>query len=632
MHAPSMAPPGAVTREAGAGGTREEGGANCDDEGGIINPSSTSSTSPPTSSPPTFLSRLRPPPPRVLLSEASGAVGDLGTFLPLTLGLVAAVGLDFGTTLVFTGIYNVVSGFVFGVPMPVQPMKTISAVAIASLNSSQKVTLEEVMAAGMFVSAVVLFLGVTRLVDFVNRIVPRSVVAGLQLGVGLKLASSGVKSVFLMEQQQQKGSSKRWRGATGGEGWALGAAALAFLFVSTVAARSRGEGEAGPASASSFSAPLFFPRRLQEALLKRRRRKGGGGDDDDESNSSSNSSGGSSGVSAEEPSLPLAPSSSPPPPPPAAVAPGEEPPSSTSSASWQVPSALLVTVVGVALAFATAPAAALAKLRLGPSKISAVVPSLEDWGNGITRAGGLAQLPLTTLNSVIAVSHLADSLYGGGGGGGSGSGSGGSGNGDENKSKRKIKTQKDRSRWRPSRVAIAVGLYNLLGGWFGALPACMGSGGLAAQHKFGARDGTAPILLGLFKIALALAFGSSLSSVLRFFPAGLLGAMLALAGAELAAAARAGGGGEEEEKEEGGEGGEGKDKGNAALSSPRFFAFAALTAASILGLDDPAAGFAVGWGLWVLTEAWERGVGALRGAWRRRKKEERRKASGKSQV
>lgn len=186
---------------------------------------------------------------------------------------------------------------------------------------------------------------------------------------------------------------------------------------------------------------------------------------------------------------------------------------------------------------------------------------------------------------------------------------------------------------------MAVGLYNLLGGWFGAVPSCMGSGGLAAQHKFGARGGAAPILLGVFKISLALAFGSSLSSIVRFFPSGLLGAMLALAGAELAAAARAGSGGGG--CCGGGDGGKEEAAGgkNSALSSPRFFAFAALTAAAILGIDDPAAGFAVGWGLWLSTEAWERGIGFLRRAWRERRRkrgeEERRRrpaTSEKSEV
>ena len=656
-----MVAPGAATTREGGGGNGGAGSIGANSADGMAAAAPSTSTSSHLVFSPALLSRLRPPPPRVLLSEASGAMGDLGTFLPLTLGLVAAVGLDFGTTLIFTGIYNIISGFAFGVPMPVQPMKTIAAVAVASAasasssSSNPPITLQEVMAAGMFVSAVVLFLGLTRLVDLVNRAVPRSVVAGLQLGVGLKLASSGVRSVFLAAPS----TKKPWRPAGGVEGWALGAAALAFLFVSTVADARRTSRERvespSPASSSPSSScspprppsPSTLPlhRRLQEALLlfdrrkEMRKQRGGEVDEGDSSSSSGGSSG--SGASA-EPSLPLASPPPPPPPPPlppaaapaaAPAAEGEEQEGldDPSPPSWTVPSALLVAALGVALAFASAPAAARAALRLGPSAIVAAVPTRRDWLNGITRAGGLAQLPLTTLNSVIAVSHLADSLYGSGGSaGGSGSGSGtaaaaGEGAAALSSSSPLLRSRarRDGARWRPSRVAVAVGLYNLLGGWFGALPACMGSGGLAAQHKFGARGGSAPVLLGVLKISLALAFGSSLSSVLRFFPSGLLGAMLALAGAELAAAARAGGGAGEGG---GGAGGGGGRRGTAALSSPRFFAFAALTAAAVLGLDDPAAGFAVGWALWVLTEArvlTERGTGLLRRAWRERRRKKK---------
>ena len=47
---------------------------------------------------------------RLTLGEASGALGDLGTFLPLVTGLAAATGLDAGTTLLGTGLYNVATG------------------------------------------------------------------------------------------------------------------------------------------------------------------------------------------------------------------------------------------------------------------------------------------------------------------------------------------------------------------------------------------------------------------------------------------------------------------------------------------------------------------------------------------
>lgn len=55
------------------------------------------------------------------------------------------------------------------------------------------------------------------------------------------------------------------------------------------------------------------------------------------------------------------------------------------------------------------------------------------------------------------------------------------------------------------------------------------------QARFGARSGTAPLLLGLLKIALGLLFGSSLYQLLKEFPPPLLGALLIISGSELAA-------------------------------------------------------------------------------------------------
>lgn len=57
------------------------------------------------------------------LSELSGALGDLGTFLPLTLALALQNAIDLPATLVTSGLFNLVTGAVFGIPLPVQPMK-----------------------------------------------------------------------------------------------------------------------------------------------------------------------------------------------------------------------------------------------------------------------------------------------------------------------------------------------------------------------------------------------------------------------------------------------------------------------------------------------------------------------------
>lgn len=75
---------------------------------------------------------------------------------------------------------------------------------------------------------------------------------------------------------------------------------------------------------------------------------------------------------------------------------------------------------------------------------------------------------------------------------------------------------------------------NLIGGWFGAMPVCHGSGGLAAQYRFGARSGASIILLGIFKMLLGLVFGETLVGLLREYPKALLGVMVLAAGLELA--------------------------------------------------------------------------------------------------
>ncbi|TPX15699.1 uncharacterized protein E0L32_000033 [Thyridium curvatum] len=118
----------------------------------------------------------------------------------------------------------------------------------------------------------------------------------------------------------------------------------------------------------------------------------------------------------------------------------------------------------------------------------------------------VAQLPLTTLNSVVAVASLAADLF------------------------------PDYGR-APSVTAmgLSVGAMNLAGCWFGAMPVCHGAGGLAAQYRFGARSGASVALLGLSKVALGLAFGETLLDLMRCFPRAVLGVMVVAAGLELAA-------------------------------------------------------------------------------------------------
>lgn len=119
--------------------------------------------------------------------EASGAMGDLGTFLPLLVGMSIENGVDAGTTILFTGAYNVATAFLYEIPMPVQPMKTIAAVALGE----DPLTRNEILVAGFFVSAIVFALGATKTMDAFNRLTPTAVVQGMQVGLGMLLARKG---------------------------------------------------------------------------------------------------------------------------------------------------------------------------------------------------------------------------------------------------------------------------------------------------------------------------------------------------------------------------------------------------------------------------------------------------------
>jgi len=124
------------------------------------------------------------------LSELSGSLGDLGTLLPLLVALSTQRSIALAPALFFGGVANVVTGFVWDVPMCVQPMKSIAAVAL-----NEEWTVGKVTASGVLVGAIMLLLGLTGGIELVNRIVPTTVVSGLQIGVGIRLASKGILMV-----------------------------------------------------------------------------------------------------------------------------------------------------------------------------------------------------------------------------------------------------------------------------------------------------------------------------------------------------------------------------------------------------------------------------------------------------
>lgn len=322
--------------------------------------------------------------------EIAGSLGDLGTFLPLLVGMVAQNGLNFASALFFAGLFNIVTGLTFSIPMAVQPMKAIAAVAL-----TEGLTVPQILAAGATVSLVILILGVTGLIDWLNRLIPKSVVRGLQLALGLSL---------LMKAMQMVVGTNQWIAA---DSYLTGfVSALVVLL-------------------------LFF--------------------------------------------------------------------------SERIPAALVLFGLGLGIAIWTHPQV-VSSLGVVITLPSWSPPAWEDFVTSFPKAA-LPQIPLTTLNSVIAVCALSADLF------------------------------PDR-RAEPRKVAVSVGLMNLVACWFGGMPMCHGAGGLAGQYRFGARTNGSILFLGAAKILLAVLFGASLMALCTAFPASVLGVMLAFAGMELALVTR----------------------------------------------------------------------------------------------
>ena len=121
-------------------------------------------------------------------NELSGAFGDLGTTLPLLVGMVLAAGLDAASVLIVFGLLEIATGLAYRMPMPVQPLKAVAAIVIA-----QQVPAPVVHGAGLAIGVVMLLLSVTGLVGWLARVIPKAVVRGVQAGLGLQLATLALR-------------------------------------------------------------------------------------------------------------------------------------------------------------------------------------------------------------------------------------------------------------------------------------------------------------------------------------------------------------------------------------------------------------------------------------------------------
>jgi MFS superfamily sulfate permease-like transporter len=316
-----------------------------------------------------------------IMHEFSGACGDLGTFIPHVIGAITVAELSPAGVLFGFGTFLISTGLFYGLPLPVQPMKAVSAVILTGgLRSG------EVAAAGIMLGMVLLVLGIAGWIGRLARIIPQSVSAGLQLGLGLLMGVLGVKLIL----------ETPWIGCASG-----------LLLV----------------------------------------------------------------VLIRVPYCPAAP---------------------------------ITLATAAIIGWATGSAVTAHETAVTANTPHLVIPT---WAE-VRRSFDIAVLPqlsLTLTNAVIVTASLARELFPAAG---------------------SIASERN--------LALSSGLANVLLCPFGAMPMCHGAGGLQAQYRFGARTGLAPIIFGVVVLVLAVGFADHAAGLLAIIPMGAVGALLILAGTDLA--------------------------------------------------------------------------------------------------
>lgn len=117
-------------------------------------------------------------------NELSGSFGDIGTDFPLIAGMVLAANLDVASVFVMFGLMQILTGIVYGLPMPVQPLKAMAVLVIA-----QNIPSSVLFGAGFAIGLVMLILTLSGALNWLAVKIPACVVRGIQFGLGLSLAS-----------------------------------------------------------------------------------------------------------------------------------------------------------------------------------------------------------------------------------------------------------------------------------------------------------------------------------------------------------------------------------------------------------------------------------------------------------
>jgi len=124
--------------------------------------------------------------------ELAGSLGDLGTLLPIVVGMILINRLSPTTVFLAFGLFYLMTGFYYRLPIPVQPLKAVGAIALAYPN---QITESVIGAGGILFGSLLLVLSLSGMVDRLARLFTQPVVRGIQLALGLIFLKKGIELI-----------------------------------------------------------------------------------------------------------------------------------------------------------------------------------------------------------------------------------------------------------------------------------------------------------------------------------------------------------------------------------------------------------------------------------------------------
>ncbi|MFN8256004.1 MAG: putative sulfate/molybdate transporter [Bacteroidales bacterium] len=314
-------------------------------------------------------------------NELSGAFGDIGTDLPLIIGMLLASDFHISNVLIFFGILQIATGFLYGIPMAVQPLKAVAMIVI-----TQKVSGNTVLVGGLLIGIIMFILSISNLLGLFQRIIPKTVIRGIQLGLGIQLSLIALKDYIPAENTV---------------GYFL--AGISFIL-----------------------ALIFIGNR-------------------------------------------------------------------------KYPPAVFIILFGIVYTLV---------FRFNPGIFTLSLPTIvfpkldfsTIWSSFFLLT--LPQIPLSLGNSIYATNQIVEDLF----------------------PEKKVSVKK---------IGITYSVMNISSAFFGGLPVCHGSGGLAGHYTFGGRTGGSVVIYGTLYVLLGLLFSSSFFETIQIFPKPVLGTILLFEGMAL---------------------------------------------------------------------------------------------------